>query len=270
MKILLIDANEMDYRYYKKPLSEAGYRLEWTTNTELPVDMTEEGIDLVLLDFDPDSQSPEDIHRLKSILPGDIPVLVMSYRAETDLVVKALELGACNYLVKPFEHTFLLGHIERALGKGAGKDPVLEYMFCNSSKLLEMETKKALRGNYPLSVLVITFVGLNTRFVPDRLMSVIEGALRPSDLVVCCGTGKAMVLLPFSDHKDAHEAAERVQKALDRHGQSPGKARFKATRTEITTYSGKSAGRNEFINKINLLVRGGTKRLVKKRSTTKG
>jgi DNA-binding response OmpR family regulator len=50
-------------------------------------------------------------------LNADIPVIVLSARNTSPVILDALKLGASDYLVKPYESEDLLGRVERALDR---------------------------------------------------------------------------------------------------------------------------------------------------------
>jgi len=46
---------------------------------------------------------------------SDIPILIVSARGEPESVAKAMELGADDYIVKPFDHRDLLARLDNAM-----------------------------------------------------------------------------------------------------------------------------------------------------------
>lgn len=81
--------------------------------------------DALLLDlWLPDGSGLELLKRTKSA-PEDLPVIVMTANADADSAVKALKLGADDFLGKPFSMEVLLKAIEKSLAKnrlGEGAD----------------------------------------------------------------------------------------------------------------------------------------------------
>ncbi|MBI9047941.1 MAG: response regulator [Anaerolineaceae bacterium] len=73
--------------------------------------------DLILLDFMmPDKDGLEVLQELRQI-PGmeDIPVIMLTAQAKSDVIQKALQLNVSDYILKPFELTNLLERIEKLL-----------------------------------------------------------------------------------------------------------------------------------------------------------
>ena len=87
--------------------------------------LREDKPDLVVLDLGlPDVSGVEVLRQLRAW--STVPVVVLSARAESDEKVQALDLGADDYVTKPFGMEELLARI-RAAGRRAGSDvPVME------------------------------------------------------------------------------------------------------------------------------------------------
>ena len=82
---------------------------------EVPPLLERETFDIILLDMDMPNLSGIDL--LKIIRENDIetPVIVLSGVNDVDLAVKALKLGAFDYLTKPVDDEYLLEVIEKAI-----------------------------------------------------------------------------------------------------------------------------------------------------------
>lgn len=79
-------------------------------------------LELVLLDVGvPSTDGFECLARMKEVAPS-VPVIVVSATAKTEAVVRAMKLGASDYVTKPFRDQDLLATIGSALG-GAVSHP---------------------------------------------------------------------------------------------------------------------------------------------------
>ena len=120
MRILLVEDEPKTGDYLQQGLMEAGFSVDLIRNGQdgLHHALTE-SIDLAILDV---------------MLPGldgwgvlmgirragkDLPVLFLTARDEVDDRVKGLELGADDYLVKPFAFAELLARVRTLLRRGA-------------------------------------------------------------------------------------------------------------------------------------------------------
>ena len=126
MKILIVEDEQKTGDYLKQGLSEAGF----------VADLVRDGVDgrhLALTD-------DYDLVVLDVMLPGldgwqvlrelrqagrHMPVLFLTARDQVEDRVKGLELGADDYLVKPFAFSELLARVRTLLRRGKSKEPEL-------------------------------------------------------------------------------------------------------------------------------------------------
>ncbi len=81
--------------------------------------LVEHSYDVILLDMDMPDVSGMDILRLVSQRRLPIPVVVLTGVGDVDLAVKAMKLGAFDYLIKPVEDETLLSSLDAAVQHGA-------------------------------------------------------------------------------------------------------------------------------------------------------
>jgi len=86
---------------------------------EAPALLSGEKVDLVLLDMDMPGLSGLDILRQIRDAGMDIPVIILTGVSDVDLAVRAMKLGAFDYLTKPADDDKLLETIDRALEHSA-------------------------------------------------------------------------------------------------------------------------------------------------------
>lgn len=125
--ILLVDDDELMRRSVAFNLEQNGFRVNTSATAEDALDIARRDIpDLILLDIGlPGMDGLEALRRFQKI--GEIPVVFLTARrSELDHVL-GLELGADDYITKPFKFNVLLAHIravlrrvEQAAGGGSG------------------------------------------------------------------------------------------------------------------------------------------------------
>jgi sigma-B regulation protein RsbU (phosphoserine phosphatase) len=126
--LLVVDDNE-DNRYtLTRRLDREGYRnLTVAGNGREALDLlSAQAFDLVLLDIMmPDMNGYEVLGRMK-VTPAlrDIPVIMISALDEIDSVIRCVELGAEDYLTKPFNPTLLRARVGASLEKKRLRDEV--------------------------------------------------------------------------------------------------------------------------------------------------
>ena len=120
-KVLLIEDEESLAEALVYQLSREGYDVEHTTDGLQGLDrFNTSGADLVLLDLMLPGMSGEDI--CKSIRrASEVPIIMMTaHDADVDKIV-GLELGADDYVTKPFNTRELLARIRAVLRRSAAR-----------------------------------------------------------------------------------------------------------------------------------------------------
>ena len=126
--LLVVDDND-DNRYtLTRRLAREGYaNLTTATNGREAIDLLQtKPFDLVLLDIMmPDMNGYEVLERMKAGGElGNVPVIMISALSEIDSVVRCIELGAEDYLPKPFNPTLLRARVGASLEKKRLRDEV--------------------------------------------------------------------------------------------------------------------------------------------------
>jgi two-component system, NtrC family, response regulator HydG len=86
--------------------------------------LAERSFDVILLDMDMPEISGMDILRNVAQRRLPIPVVVLTGVADVDLAVKAMKLGAFDYLIKPVEDEILLSSLDAAVEHGTVQDSI--------------------------------------------------------------------------------------------------------------------------------------------------
>jgi two-component system copper resistance phosphate regulon response regulator CusR len=135
MKILIVEDEPKTGDYLKQGLTEAGFSVDLARDGN-------DGLHLALTD-------KHDLAILDVMLPGkdgwavlagirragkDMPVMFLTARDAVDDRVKGLELGADDYLVKPFAFSELLARVRTLLRRG-NKATATEFLRCADLEL---------------------------------------------------------------------------------------------------------------------------------------
>lgn len=120
--VLVIDDEEQIRRALSSVLQARGYRVELAATAEAGIDLTAECTpDLIVLDLTLPGMSGLDACRLlREWFHG--PILVLSVRDTDADKIAALDLGADDYLTKPFSTGELLARIRALLRRVTGAD----------------------------------------------------------------------------------------------------------------------------------------------------
>ena len=115
MRILVVEDERKAAEYLQKGLGESGYQVEVALDgLDARHLIEEERFDLVILDVMlPGMDGWQLIKLIRR--HGDTPVLFLTARDSVEDRVKGLELGADDYLVKPFSYAELLARVRSLL-----------------------------------------------------------------------------------------------------------------------------------------------------------
>jgi len=118
--VLVVDDNEMNRDMLSRRLTRDGYRIDVAENGRRALEKVAiEKYDLVLLDI----MMPElDGYRVLELMKASptlrhIPVIMITALEEMDSVVRCIELGAEDYVLKPFNPTLLKARVGACLEK---------------------------------------------------------------------------------------------------------------------------------------------------------
>ena len=137
MRILVVEDDVGIADGLQANLQQRGYAVDWCdTVAHAWAALQAEPFDAVLLDLGlPDGDGGTLLQRLRhaSAAPGglpapDTPVLIMTARDEVQQRIAGLDLGADEYLVKPFDVDELEARLRALMGRAAGRShPVIRH-----------------------------------------------------------------------------------------------------------------------------------------------
>ena len=123
MRVLAVDDDPQALRYVRDTISDAGFALVATGDPEEALRlMTETRPQLVLLDLVlPGIDGVDLMHSLLAI--ARVPVIFLSAYGQDHLIARAFDMGATDYVVKPFSPTELAARIRAALRRQELPEP---------------------------------------------------------------------------------------------------------------------------------------------------
>jgi DNA-binding response OmpR family regulator len=155
MKILIVD----DDRSIVEAVT-IGLELQWNEVHVLSASDGEQGLDvfgqeapdLTLLDVNmPRMNGWDMLRRLREF--SDAPVILLTARSEELDKVKGLELGADDYLTKPFSHLELFARIKAVLRRAEGIAPVSALpSFVSGDLAIHFDSREVTRGGQPVKL----------------------------------------------------------------------------------------------------------------------
>jgi two-component system KDP operon response regulator KdpE len=115
VKVLVVDDEPPIRKLLRMGLGTQGYHILDAPNAKAAIELMADEPDLVILDLGlPDMQGLELLRQIRE-RREDVPIVVLSSRGEEVAKVEALDLGADDYVTKPFGMEELLARIRTAL-----------------------------------------------------------------------------------------------------------------------------------------------------------
>ena len=146
-RILLVDDEVSIQRTVGPLLRSRGYNVEIAgTGAEALRLVADRAPDLVVLDLGlPDAEGTEVCRRIRETL--QVPIIVLSARGAEADKVNALDLGADDYVTKPFGPEELLARIRVALRRVMSEDTVESGTLRAGDLTIDYDRRRVLRGD---------------------------------------------------------------------------------------------------------------------------
>lgn len=237
--ILIVDDVPTNLKVLGNLLSQIGCEIAAAVNGRQALETSAKiSPDLILLDVQmPDMTGFEVCNRLKhSPKTKDIPVIFITAKTETDDIVKGFELGAVDYVTKPFIGIELLARVKTHLELKRHRDTLEELSMLDGltgipnrrrfDSLLEMQWKQGVREGRPLSLIMVdvdNFKAYNDRYGHQagddclkRVAKILATFLRrPMDFVARYGGEEFVCLLPFTAYEGAVLISEKMRAGVE-------------------------------------------------------
>ena len=173
MRILVVDDDPQTLRFVRDALTRAGYTALVTgDHTELSHIIRTEKPHLVLLDLM--LPGTDGIELMRSVPElGDLPVVFISAYGRDETIARALELGADDYIVKPFSPTELTARVRAALRRRAEPE-----RFLLGDLAIDYERRKVTVAGRPVRLTA-------TEYELLRVLSANAGRVLTSEALLC-------------------------------------------------------------------------------------
>jgi len=128
-RLLIVDDNEMNRDMLARRLTRNGYLIDIAENAkELMSHIKRNRVDLVLLDIEmPDVSGLDALKTLReTFTPVQLPIIMVTAKTQSEDIVKALNLGANDYLTKPVDLPVALARIGTQLSHKKAQEALRE------------------------------------------------------------------------------------------------------------------------------------------------
>jgi diguanylate cyclase (GGDEF)-like protein len=250
--ILIVDDLPQNLQVLGSILRKSKYQIAVATNGQQAIDILQNiSPDLILLDvMMPGIDGHEVCRRLKEQEKlRDISIIFLTAKSETDDIVKGFELGAVDYITKPFNATELLARVKTHIELKKNRDVILNLIdeLENKNRILEKmavtdgltrifnhshiidrlnnEICAAVRHSDPLSIIMFDidhFKNINDTYghqIGDEVLvevtSKIKDALREIDIIGRYGGEEFLVVMRKTDREGCFIASERIRQTIE-------------------------------------------------------
>ncbi len=153
MKVLIVEDEAKTAAYLKKGLEENGFVADVAGDGETGAYMARQGgYELVILDVMLPGQDGWSVLRELRQRRNLVPVLFLTARDAVPDRVRGLELGADDYLVKPFAFSELLARMRTVLRRGSNGETPPSATLRVADLDIDVERHKATRRGRPLDL----------------------------------------------------------------------------------------------------------------------
>ena len=161
MDILLVEDNEVLAKGLIYSLEQNGFKVfHKLNNQETEIFLRTQKPNLIILDVGLPDGSGFDLYK-NSIKKKDIPTIFLTAKDEEDDIVKGLELGAEDYMIKPFSTRELIARMNKILSKKNSIVKVKNIEFDLDRMVVFKEGKEIGLTSLELKILSLLFSNLN-------------------------------------------------------------------------------------------------------------
>jgi two-component system alkaline phosphatase synthesis response regulator PhoP len=200
--LIVEDENEIA-DLVKFHLEREGMQVSVARNGRKAIEMVQgSGFDLIVLDLMlPDLDGLEICRRLKGQdRTKEIPVVMLTARGEESDIVAGLEMGADDYVTKPFSPRVLMARLRNALRKTGATEPTERISLVNGRLLIDRERHVVTVDGQTIELTV-------TEFGILHFLALRPGFVRTRDQIISAVHGRNTVL--SSRTVDVHVTAVR-------------------------------------------------------------
>jgi len=128
-RLLIVDDNEMNRDMLARRLARKGYVIGLAENAQdLLQRVKQDVVDLVLLDIEmPDISGLDALKALREqYSPAELPIIMVTAKTQSEDIVRALDLGANDYLTKPIDFAVAVARIGTQLSHKKAQEALKE------------------------------------------------------------------------------------------------------------------------------------------------
>lgn len=154
------------------------------------------------------------------------PVVIISRLTEKRYIIKAIECGAIEYIIRPFDENLVLKKLSRVLCMSSEasvnkrEEDVITFTL---SEMVNREIKAATRGIYSLSLTMVSVIPGGRMPVDENeinniinlINKAIKQKLRDTDTTFRYSTGNLIIILPFAHFEGANIVERKLNEIFE-------------------------------------------------------
>ncbi len=213
--ILLVEDSTLTRFSSKRALEDRGYVVDEASSGQEALTRIRgkrDPYDLVILDIHlPGMDGLAVLENLK-LLPEYryVPVMVVTVDSNLAVVKRAIELGAVDFLCKPYSFEDLVRRVERLIGSGARGELTPAGLL---QKVLRNEINRAKRGNLNLALVLVRSRDTGREKISEAGRQT-RRRLREIDTVIELSKSTLALVLPLTGEKGAEVVIKKLEKIL--------------------------------------------------------
>ena len=171
VKILLVEDEQEIADFVKDGLGEQGFSVDYCDNGDDALEMaTSQSFDAIVLDIMLPGRDGLSILKVLRESQNNVPVVIITARGETEERIEGLNLGADDYLAKPFYMDELIARLRAVWRRSAGEGASLLSLADLTANLMDREVRRAdeLIDMTPKEFDVLAFLAASPRQVFSR------------------------------------------------------------------------------------------------------
>lgn len=172
MQILLVEDNVNIAKGLMYSLEQKGYEVVHKDNIKKTIDFLDSGKpELIILDISLPDGNGFDLYE-KNIKEKQIPTIFLTAKDDEDDIVKGLELGADDYLTKPFSVKELIARINKIIHKGQknNKIRIKNIEFDLDKMVVTKDNEEIVLTSLELKILNLLFLNINKVVPRDNII----------------------------------------------------------------------------------------------------
>jgi CheY-like chemotaxis protein len=138
-----------------------------------------------------------------------VPVMILTVSNDKENVLRAIEMGAVDFLVKPFDKEELLARVQKILG---------ETPWQKAKKTLKLEINRSFRSKIPFSIIMAeqktSLLGGSMGRNIKNLKIILEESLRSIDTIITLSEKGFLLVLPATSTQGVPAIIQKINRTL--------------------------------------------------------